>query len=116
MKNLMILSLLLFGFIAMAQDKNVSKEIVNNTVVSTYFYENGQVAQKGSFKDGKLHGSWVAYDENGKKTAMGFYEQGKKVGKWFFWTSQGLNEVDFQDFRVASVTKWTQGEAIVNRN
>jgi antitoxin component YwqK of YwqJK toxin-antitoxin module len=66
MKNLMILSLLLFGFIAMAQDKNVSKEIVNNTVVSTYFYENGQVAQKGSFKDGKLHGSWVAYDENGK--------------------------------------------------
>uniref|UniRef100_UPI00404A5B1F toxin-antitoxin system YwqK family antitoxin n=1 Tax=Flavobacterium sp. TaxID=239 RepID=UPI00404A5B1F len=116
MKNIMILSLMLFGFIAMAQEKNVRNEIVNNTVVSTYFYENGQVAQKGSYKEGKLDGSWVAYDESGKKTAMGFYEDGKKVGKWFFWTASGLNEVDYSDFRIASVTKWTQEEAIVNRN
>jgi antitoxin component YwqK of YwqJK toxin-antitoxin module len=116
MKKIITLSLLLFGFIAFAQEIKVSKEIVNNTVVTTYFHENGQVAQKGSFKDGKLHGSWVVYDENGKKTSMGFYENGKKVGKWFFWTNSGLNEVDFQDYRVASVTKWTQGEAIVNRN
>lgn len=116
MKKLLTACLLFIGIIVFAQEKNVSNEIVNNTVVSTFFYENGQVAQKGSYMNGKLHGSWVAYNQNGEKTALGFYENGKKVGKWFFWTSKGLNEVDYQDFRIASVTKWTQGEAIVNRN
>lgn len=116
MKNIITLSLLLLGFVTFAQETKVSKEIVNNAVVTTYYYENGQIAQKGSFKDGKLQGDWVAYDESGRKTAMGYYENGKKVGKWFFWTNAGLNEVDFQDYRVANVTKWTQGEALVNRN
>ena len=71
--------------------------------------------QQGYFKDGKLEGQWIAFDENGNKTSIGEYVDGQKTGKWFFWNNKSLNEVDYSDSRVASVKSWKQ-DAIVNRN
>ena len=39
--------------------------------------------------------------------------KGKKTGKWFFWQNESLNEVDFQNSKIVSVTKWDNKNPVV---
>ena len=45
------------------------------------YYENGQLVEKGDYKDGKKEGPWVYYDGDGTKDNeySGTYRDGKKV-------------------------------------
>lgn len=115
MKNSILISFMIFSSFMMAQDKVLQYEVVDQMVLATHFHENGNVKEKGFYNDGKLHGQWVSFDENGKKIAMGQYENGSKTGKWFFWTDGLLNEVDFSEKRIASITKWTQNRVVQNK-
>ena len=45
------------------------KEDVNDEKI--YYYSNGNIKEKGKWKDGKQHGEWVYYDENGNITQTG---------------------------------------------
>lgn len=114
MKKYMILGAMLISGVIFA-NKEPKHEVVGDMVKSTYYYDNGQVSQEGFYKDGKVHGQWIAYDQNGNKKAIGEYNEGVKTGKWFFWNDKSLSEVDYSDSRVASVKNWKE-EAIVNRN
>jgi antitoxin component YwqK of YwqJK toxin-antitoxin module len=105
MKNISLFLAICFVSLLSAQNKE-NHEIVDQMVKSTYFHDNGEMKASGFYKDGKLHGTWTSFDEAGKKIAMGQYDNGKKVGKWFFWTEGLLNEVDFNDYRVAQVKTW----------
>lgn len=109
-----ILSAALLVSALMSAQVEPKHEIENGLVKSTYFHSNGNVAQTGYYKDGKVHGQWVSYDENGTKTAIAEYKDGQKAGKWFFWDTDKLSEVDYNDSRVASVKTWKQ-EAIAKR-
>ena len=53
------------------------------------------------------------FDAEGNKLAIGQYVFGEKTGKWFFWDDKGLKEVDYIENRVAGVTQWNNGEAVV---
>jgi antitoxin component YwqK of YwqJK toxin-antitoxin module len=114
MKKYMILGALLFTGITFAQAEP-KHEVVGDIVKSTYYHENGKVSQEGFYKNGKVHGQWVSFDQNGKKTAIANYNEGTKTGKWIFWTDKNLSEVDYADSRVATVKTWKE-EAIVNIN
>lgn len=100
----------------MAQKNSIKKELKQkgDLIEATFYYESGQVAQKGFFKDGKLHGEWIAYDQNGNKKAIGKYSEGSKTGKWFFWNGEELSEVDFQESRIASVNRWKSENGLVS--
>jgi len=87
-------------------------EKVGKMVKATYFHENGEIAQVGYLKDGKLHGEWLMYDDEGKKLASGRYANGKKTGKWFFWKDDILKEVDFAENRIVNVKNWNQSEIV----
>jgi antitoxin component YwqK of YwqJK toxin-antitoxin module len=115
MKKIMILAALVISGLTFAQDKTPKLEQEGQLVKATYLYDNGQIQQEGSFKDGKLVGIWVSYDENGVKKAIGEYANGQKIGKWLFWNEKTLSEVDYSESRIASVKNWKQ-EALVNRN
>lgn len=108
MKKILILSALVISTVTFAQAKKPVLEQEGNLVKATYFYDNGQIQQQGFFKDGKLEGSWIAYDEKGNKKAMGDYTNGEKTGKWFFWNDKSLSEVDYSNSRVSSVKSWKQ--------
>jgi antitoxin component YwqK of YwqJK toxin-antitoxin module len=112
MKKTMILGALVISAITFAQPKKPILEQDGNLVKATYYYDNGQIQQQGHFKDGKLEGSWTAFDEKGNKKSVGEYSNGEKTGKWFFWSDKALSEVDYSNSRVASVKSWKQ-EAIV---
>ncbi len=112
MKNLIIAGVLLVSGLMSAQEVKPKFEVVDQMVKATYFYDNGQIKQEGTYLDGKLHGKWVSYNEDGSKQTMGEYENGNKTGKWFFWSQTALNEVDFANSRIAEVKRWSK-EALV---
>jgi len=114
MKKIWIMGVFLLSGVAFAQTTKPVLEQEGNLVKATYYYDNGKVQQQGYFKDGKLTGQWIAFDEQGNKKSIGEYVNGSKTGKWFFWNDKVLNEVDYSDSRVAAVKSWTQ-QAIVNK-
>ncbi|MEH6679742.1 MAG: nicotinic acid mononucleotide adenyltransferase [Sediminicola sp.] len=102
------------GLYAQAPEPVFEKD--GDLVKATYFHENGEVEQTGHFLNGKLEGKWTMFNEKGDKIAMGSYEQGQKAGKWFFWKADGLQEVDFNNNRIATVTKWNSTGTVVVQN
>ncbi len=108
MKKIMILGALVISGLTFAQAQKPVLEQEGNLVKATYYFENGKVQQQGYFKDGKLEGSWVAYDAQGNKKSIGEYTNGEKTGKWFFWNDKSLSEVDYSKSRVATVKSWKQ--------
>lgn len=115
MKKIFIAGMLLSACVLTAQNIEPKYEIETQLVKATYYHDNGQVKQEGFYKDGKLHGKWVAYNEDGTKQAMGEYNNGVKTGKWFFWDNAGLNEVDYSESRIAEVKKWSKDAVVVNK-
>lgn len=116
-KTFMIGILMLTGSVVMAQEKDIKNDFQKNgdIIEAVFYHENGEIAQEGQFKDGKLHGEWIAYDKNGKKTAIGKYAMGDKVGKWFFWNDEVLSEVDYNQSRIVSVSHWkSDGDLVSN--
>ena len=114
MKKYMIIGTVLISSMIFAQAKQPKLEIVDNEVKATYFYENGQVQQQGHFKDGKLEGSWVAFDESGNKKSIGEYTNGKKTGKWFFWNDKSLSEVEYSNNKIMFIKNWKQESLAIN--
>lgn len=107
MKNIVLATVVLalfttFGF---AQQKP-TLEKQGDLVKVVYYHHNGTIAQTGFFKEGKLHGEWKQFNTKGNKTALAHYNKGEKVGKWFFWIGNTLNEVNYEDSRIASVHTW----------
>lgn len=115
MKKIIVAGLMLTAGVLSAQNIKPTHEITDQLVKSTYYYDNGAVKQSGFYKDGKLHGSWVSYNQDGTKQSMGEYENGQKTGKWFFWTGTVLNEVDYSNSRIADIKKWSNGAVAVNK-
>ncbi|WP_333599304.1 toxin-antitoxin system YwqK family antitoxin [Flavobacterium sp.] len=115
MKKILILGALLISGFSFAQTVKPVLEQEGNLVKATYYYDNGKIQQQGYFKDGKLEGKWVAFDEQGNKKSTGEYANGEKTGKWFFWNDKSLSEVDYSNSRIAAV-KTVKQEVLVNRN
>lgn len=114
MKTRLIFGMLLATGFAFAQTEKPVLEREGSLVKATYFHDNGKIKQQGYFSEGKLEGTWVAFDENGTKISSGDYRKGQKTGKWFFWGEQSLAEVDYLNNRITSVKNWKQ-DAIVNK-
>ena len=53
------------------------------------WYESGQKAGEGHFKDGQRHGLWLYWDENGQKKEEGHWKDGQPDGLWTFWDENG---------------------------
>ncbi|MFD1094338.1 toxin-antitoxin system YwqK family antitoxin [Salegentibacter chungangensis] len=105
MRTLLVVVTLILSGTAIAQNeaKEPGFEKQGDLIKATFYYENGNIRQEGTYKDGKLHGKWISYDEEGSKRAIAQYDHGKKTGKWFFWSGDTLREVTYENSRVASV-------------
>tara|TARA_Y100001935_G_scaffold255119_1_gene266629 strand:+ start:1830 stop:2189 length:360 start_codon:yes stop_codon:yes gene_type:complete len=113
MKKTILFLAFVFSICTYAQDNKPTFEKVGDMVKATYYHDNGEIAQTGYYKDGKLHGEWEMFDEKGQKVAVGTYDMGKRAGKWLFWEGKMLKEVDFTDNRIASVVQLKDSEGVV---
>ena len=75
-----------------------------NLIEATYFHDNGEKSQVGTFNlEKQLHGKWVSYNEEGEKISIGSYTNGRKTGKWVFWSKGDKKEVEYSNNAIASV-------------
>ncbi len=114
MKKLIICLLLLAPALALAQRERKVVFLEDKDLYQVvYYHENGSISQQGTLNiQGQLHGQWESFAENGEKIALGNYVNGKKDGKWFFWTNDGLSEVDYNLNGIASVQQWKEGSKV----
>lgn len=118
MKRIVMFFAFLVSVSTFSQEQiNPKLEKVGDEIKATYFHENGVIKQEGFFNEqGKLQGTWTSYDTQGNKLAIGNYDNGRKVGKWFFWNDDTLKEVDFLEFKIASVNEWKNNSKLAVRN
>ena len=65
------------------------------------YYKNGQLSYKMTYKDGKLDGTSLGYYENGKLHMKATYKDGKR---------EGLREIYFSDGTLASKCFYQNGK------
>lgn len=116
MKNLITICLLSFGILGFSQENKPTYKVKGDLVKATYFYEDGTIKTQGFFKDKKLTGEWVTFDQTGKKIQVAHYKDGKKTGKWFIWTEDSLKEINYNDNNIASVNVWKNESKVVFGN
>ena len=112
MKKLVVLACLVVGISIQAQGKKPEYKKTGDVFKFTSFYEDGSINEVGFYKNKKLTGVWKKYDALGNKMALANYEEGKKVGKWFFWTKDGLKEVNYENNTIVSVQSWKEGNTL----
>ncbi len=107
MKNLIIAFVLLFSVTAFSQEQKIDyKKIDNDIVQATYYFaDNSTIVEREGFfnKEGKLHGTWVSYDEQGNKTTIANYENGKKEGVWTYFKNDKINVVTYKKNKIVAV-------------
>ena len=109
MKKLILIFALLATAYGFAQKPNVKLEKQGDLTMATYYFENGNIEQQGTFNSaGKLQGEWVSYDINGNKLSVGHYENGLKVGTWVFWQDGVKKEVVYKNSRITDVSDVSQ--------
>lgn len=119
MKNVMLISVCIFisAFGFSQKEKEAKLNPNTNLIETTYFHDNGEVSQEGTFDlAGKLHGNWISYNEKGNKVSTGNYNKGVRTGKWFFWSDGAVKEVEFSNNVIASVTDRESASGVVTKN
>lgn len=54
------------------------------------YHENGQIATKGTYKNGQLHGTYESWYRTGEMAASGAYDQGQQNGQWIWRHANGM--------------------------
>ncbi|CAZ95985.1 nicotinic acid mononucleotide adenyltransferase [Zobellia galactanivorans] len=119
MKNIIILLALALSVTAgyAQKEKEVKLNKETNLVEATYFHDNGEVSQKGTFDlAGKLHGQWVSFDEAGQKISKGTYDKGVRTGKWYFYADGTVKEVEFDNNVIANVISKEKKSGVVSKD
>ncbi len=108
MKKAAIMVAFLITGMLNAQEVKPKYEMVGNEIKATYYHDNGQIKQVGTYLDGKLNGTWVSYNEQGEKLAIGEYTKGVKTGQWVFFSDEKLSQVNYSDNKVEDIKVWKQ--------
>lgn len=87
----------LFGNISNEGNNGLQKEYYNNgavkteysiktntTIEATYYYQTGQLREKGCFKGQQMHGMWQSYNESGNLVAEAKYNNGTVIKRTFY--------------------------------
>ena len=113
MNKILIIAVMALSFGAYAQINPVFEK-EGDKVKATYFHANGEKSQEGYFVNEKLDGQWKMFNEKGEKIAMGNYDSGVRTGKWLFWEGDVRSEVNFDNNRIASVSKASKKDPVVS--
>lgn len=101
-KALAIIFILFIGF-TFAQNVEPKFEKQDDLTKATYFFDNGDIKEVGYFKNQKLDGKWVSYNQKGKITTIANYENGKKEGTWFVVTNDTVRELTYKSNKLINV-------------
>lgn len=90
----------------------------NGNYKFTQYYENGEKAAVGQFKNGLKHGVWKTWNENGKVQAIAHYKNGEKTGKWIITDEieHAVFEISFShNHKISALKKNDHGQVIAKK-
>ena len=64
------------------QDNSREQQDDSPVLVQNESYKNGQLSEKGTYKDGEPHGPFEGYSKNGQLEWKGAYNMGEECGEW----------------------------------
>ena len=67
---------------------SIAQEIDPNGY-NVFYYDNGEKASEGHFKDGQPHGMWKSYYPSGIIKSIGYKDMGKSDSLWKFYGEDG---------------------------
>ena len=75
---------------------------------ATEWNKNGQKSLEATFKDGELDGRETHWYVNGQKSYEGTYKDGERVGKWTLWYKNGekQGEENYKDGKADGLVTW----------
>ena len=81
----------------------------------THWYENGQMATKGSVRNGKEFGKKTRWHKNGQIKGEANYWNGELEGKFMLWDENGKNSFEriYYNDKVIRATTWDEDGKIV---
>ncbi len=89
----------------------------------TDYFENGNIKEKGNYKNGQKDGLWETWYENGQKEDSAFYKKGTLAGKRVMWHPNGQLQLESYwgkpDDRIGKWTRYYpngQIESVTNFN
>ncbi|NOQ92061.1 MAG: hypothetical protein GQ552_05005 [Flavobacteriaceae bacterium] len=105
MKKLLSFTIMFILFISISLAQNVEPEFEkqDNLTKATYYFDNGDIKETGFFKNEKLQGKWITYNQEGKITAIANYENGKKEGKWYVISNDTIKELIYKSNKLIEV-------------
>lgn len=62
--------------------------------VTMIYFENGQLEEIRSYKNGMMHGIWEKWNRQNIKIGEANYTDNKKDGKWYIWDEFGILRYD----------------------
>lgn len=78
----------------------------NKDGIIKIYFENEQLNEIRSYKNGKMHGTWTSYNEKGIKIAEAGYSYNKKNGKWYIWDENGTLRYDMTYIEGDKIGNW----------
>ena len=107
MRQVLFILCFMSTLLGLAQNGPIRENIKKgNTIESTVYHDNGNVAQHGYFNMANdLDGAWISYDVSGEILAQGNYREGKRIGTWYFYNTEEINQVQYQDGRITQVNR-----------
>ncbi len=104
------------GKISYVDKNDDSKDIYEG--LSTAYYKNGQIEEKGTYVDGKPHGEVVAYYKNGQIEEKGNYVDGKRNGDvvGYYKNGQIKKKGTYVDGKIEYLNYHENGEIEQKRN
>lgn len=76
-----------------------------NGPVSIYF-ETGQINETRSYEKGKMHGTWITWNEEGVKVAQAQYKENLKHGDWYIWDDAGTQRFEMHYAMGKKIGTW----------
>jgi antitoxin component YwqK of YwqJK toxin-antitoxin module len=70
------------------------------------FFESGKIHETRSYKKGKMHGTWLTWNEDGTKVALANYKDNLKHGDWFIWDDKGTLRFEMHYSQGKKVGTW----------
>lgn len=77
-------------------------DLENDTL--TYYFIDGTVKSKGTYRNEQMEGEWVFYRKTGELWQVGQFKVGQKHGRWLRYSRDGEIEYD-ETFNEGKVIK-----------
>mgnify|MGYP001242708587 CR=1 FL=1 len=83
-----------------------------NSVLKTY--DTGEKWYEGSYKDGKVDGSYTFWYKNGQKSTERNYKNGKVEGLEYYWFESGqkYRELTYKNNELISEKEWNEDGSV----